>query len=97
MQLATFLVERYLPGERLGDVVGALDRLRAESERLAASGEAIRYLGSLLIGEDETCLCHFEARSRETVVQANESARAPFARIVAGEWIAGATRRKESR
>jgi hypothetical protein len=97
MYLETFLVERYLPGEQLGHFVGTIGRLRTESENLAASGEAIRYVGSLLIADDETCLCHFEASCRETVVQANESAQAPFARIVAGEWIAGADQRKESK
>jgi hypothetical protein len=87
MELETFLVERYLPGPALEQLLGSLGRLKVESERLAASGTPVRYLGSLVLAEEETCLCQFEACSREAVEQANRSAHAPYARVVAGKWI----------
>lgn len=96
MQLETFLVERYLPGRSLADFVGSLGRLKSESDRLAAAGTPVRYLGTLVMAGDESCLCRFEARSPEAVIQANQAAEAPFARVVDGEWLAADTLERRS-
>lgn len=80
--MATYLVERYLPGLGIEELVLTAARAASASAELAAYGVRIRYLGSTLLPGDEACLCCFEAESAEVVAAANEQARAPFARIV---------------
>jgi Protein of unknown function (DUF4242) len=73
--MPTYLVERYLPGRDRDWLEAALARLPKETNGVA-------YLGSLYVPSDESCFCRFEAADRESVREANELARVPFARIV---------------
>ncbi len=90
--MTTYLVERYLPGLRAKELRATTARAASAAAELAASGVAIRYLGSTLVPEDEGCLCWFEAESAAVIAAANERAAAPFARIVEARcissWIA---------
>ena len=74
--MATYLVERYLPGR---------DRawLEALLARLPKHHAAVAYLGSTYVPSDESCFCWFEAPDAESVRDVNELAGVPFARIVA--------------
>ena len=73
--MPTYLVERYLPGRDRDWLEAALARLPKETGGVA-------YLGSLYVASDESCFCRFEAADAESVREANELARVPFARIV---------------
>ncbi len=74
--MPTYLVERYLPGRDRAWLEAALARLQQDIGGVA-------YLGSLYVPSDESCFCRFEAADVESVRDANELARVPFARIVA--------------
>lgn len=74
--MPTYLVERYLPGRDRAWLEAALTRLLHDQSGVA-------YLGSLFVPADESCFCRFEAPDAESVQDANELARVPFARIVA--------------
>ena len=69
-----YLVERYLPGRDRDWLEVALSRL--------PKARGVAYLGSLYVPSDESCFCRFEAADAESVREANDLARVPFARIV---------------
>lgn len=73
--MPTYLVERYLPGRDR-------DWLEAALARLPKQTSGVAYLGSLYVASDESCFCRFEAADAESVRDANELARVPFARVV---------------
>jgi hypothetical protein len=58
------------------------ERIQTSAERMARSGEDVRYLGSVLMVEDEVVLCRFEG-AQPAVRRAAEQASVPFDRIVA--------------
>jgi hypothetical protein len=79
----TFLVERYLPGlgaAGLEALAARLTSAAAEVER--DTSRPVRWLCSIALFGDETCLCVFSARTREDVEEANRRANAAFERIV---------------
>ena len=78
----TFLVERYLPQLQTADVELLARRLADASAQLRAEGRDIRWLRSLAILNDETCLCTFSAQTRADVEEANRRADATYERIV---------------
>jgi hypothetical protein len=64
------------------DDLRALDRrATATVATLAASGESVRYLGSMLVRQDEVVLCLFEG-SVSSVRMAAEQAGIPFERLL---------------
>jgi len=81
-QVASFVAECFWPGveesdlealdRRVEDVIGNLPRRQGQ----------VRYLGSILMREDEVVLCQFEG-SAEAVRDAAEHAGVPFERILA--------------
>jgi Protein of unknown function (DUF4242) len=87
--LNLFLVERYVAGppeERLAAISG---RLRKAAGELAADGIEVRYLQSILLNGEESCLCFFEARSEAEVRVVNERAGLSYLRIVAATAASG--------
>jgi Nickel responsive protein SCO4226-like len=56
-------------------------RAARSTAELTAAGEPVRYLGSLLVREDETVFCLFEG-PKQTVQKAAEQAQIPFERIL---------------
>jgi hypothetical protein len=76
-----FLAECFLPG--IDDVaVRDLDeRAGRSAAELAAAGEPVRYLGSILMREDEVVLCLYQGTA-EAVRRAAERAEVPFERIL---------------
>lgn len=80
--IATEFVAECLWPDVHGDDLRALDeRAAGESQRLAADGGSVRYLGSLLMPEDEVVLCLFRG-SREDVDAVVRAARIPCDRIL---------------
>jgi hypothetical protein len=82
-QTQKFLVERYLRGgEGLADVAKALRRCGRE---LTREGEPVRYVRSIFLPGDETCLDLYVASSAEAVGEATRRAGVSYDRIVAYE------------
>jgi hypothetical protein len=75
-QVTSFVAECYWPGVHEEDV-------RALDQRIAAAlSDDVRYLGSVLIREDEVVLCHFEGTA-DAIRRVAEQARVPFERLLA--------------
>ena len=73
---ASFVAECYWPDVR-EEEVSELD------QRIASSlTEDVRYLGSVLIREDEVVLCHFEGTA-DAVRRVATRARVPYERLLA--------------
>jgi len=78
-----FVVERFLPGwsrERIDDLLATL-----AGDREPQRDFGVNYLRSILIPDDETCLCLFEAVDVAGLVAYNERIGPPVDRIVVGE------------
>ena len=84
----SYFVERYLPGLSETDVRAGLARADAVCAELRAAGTEIRYLGSIFLPLEEACFCRFDGDRPEAVVDVNERAELPYARITAGVAIA---------
>jgi hypothetical protein len=68
--MTSFLVEVYAPGTT-PDVVDSLAKdVTAAAEGLTREGTPVRYVRSIFLPEDETCLLLFEAHAREDVLAA---------------------------
>ncbi len=80
--MRTFLVERYLPGVTPEQLDAAAAQLAHASEELSASGVLVKYVGSTVILEEESCLSRFESEGADDVRRACEHAGIAFARIV---------------
>jgi hypothetical protein len=78
---AEFVAECLWPDVCEGDVRALDERAAEASERLAAHGGSVRYLGSLFMREDEVVLCLFRG-GREDVHRVASAARIPYDRIL---------------
>jgi hypothetical protein len=76
-----YLAECFLPGVQEADLRALDARAEASTAELAATGLRVRYLGSLLLRQDEIVLCFF-AGSGDAVREAAERASVPFERIL---------------
>jgi hypothetical protein len=76
-----FIVERYWPGVTEADV-----RLTAAALR-AADGTDVRYLGSILMPEDEVVLFQFDAVSAHRVAANGEQAGLRCDRVVSAVFL----------
>jgi hypothetical protein len=73
---SSFVAECYWPDVREEEV-------RTLDQRIAASlADDVRYLGSVLIREDEVVLCHFEGTA-DAIRLVAEQARVPYERLLA--------------
>lgn len=77
-----YLAECFWPGVKEADLVGLDQRATAIAAEVSTGGDVVRYLGSLLMCEDEVVLCRFEG-SEQSVRRVAERAEIPFARILA--------------
>jgi hypothetical protein len=93
-----YLAECFWPGVKEADLHALDDRAARCADELTRAGEPIRYLGSLLLREDEVVLCLFQG-PKDTIHTAATRARIPFERIleaartpwpkVVGRWTEG--------
>ncbi len=75
-QAPNFVAECYWPDVREEDV-------RKLDQRIASSlADDVRYLGSMLIRDDEVVLCHFEGTA-DAIRRVAELARVPYERLLA--------------
>ena len=77
----SFVAECFWTGVRADDLSALDQRAERSTAGLAGEGEQVRYLGSLLVREDEVVLCFFEG-SAASVRKAAEQAEIPFDRIL---------------
>jgi Protein of unknown function (DUF4242) len=84
----THLVECFWPGVDERKLASAVERVRAAAAQLRCEGNEIEFLGSILVGADETVFCLFEGREPD-VRAASERAGLPFERVLAALRIDG--------
>ena len=77
-----YMVERYLPGVTQQAFETLRERIASAAEDVAATGADVRYVGSTLVPEEESCFCTFESTHADAVRRACEQAGVPYARIV---------------
>ena len=78
----SFVAECFWPDVGDSDLEALDRRLAVATAELNRQRLPVRYLGSILLREDEVVLCRFEGTA-ETVREAAERARVPFERILA--------------
>ena len=76
-----YVAECFWAGVKAGDLVALDERAGASAALFSGGGARVRYLGSMLMPEDEVVLCFFEGTA-DGVRQAAEHAAIPFERIV---------------
>ena len=77
-----FIVERYLPAVRHGELAAAVDRDRRAAAGMTAAGIPVRHLFTIYVPSDESCFSLFDAPSADALRQAQERAGIGFERIV---------------
>ena len=77
----SFIAECFWPGVSEAEVAALDSRAAASAGWLTEAGDPVRFLGSILIREDEVVLCQFEGAA-DAVRRAAEQAEIPFERIV---------------
>jgi hypothetical protein len=79
--LTGFVAECFWVGVNEDDLTALDGRVEARVLEMTSDGQNIRYLGSMLLCEDETVMCFFEG-SAENVRRAAQLAEIPFERIL---------------
>lgn len=79
----TYLAECFWPGVTPAEVKALDDRASLSAGRASRPGQEIRYLGSMLVPEDEVVFCFFAGPTPGTIARVARDAQIPFARIVA--------------
>jgi len=80
-EVPSYVAECFWPGVRASDLHALDARALAQSAALSRAGEEVRYLGSILLRDDEVVLCRFEGAAT-AVRRAALDAEIPFARIL---------------
>lgn len=78
----SFVAECFWPDVGAADLEALDRRVAAAAAELNRERRPVRYLGSLLLRDDEVVLCQFEGTA-DSVREAAERARVPFERILA--------------
>jgi hypothetical protein len=76
-----FLLEFYTSRAGSAAVERGAERARLGAEQLTREGTPVRYVRSIFVPEDETCLIVYEAGSAEHVRLAAERAAVPVERV----------------
>ncbi len=77
----SFIAECFWPGVSEGEVAALDSRASASAGELTEAGDPVRFLGSILLREDEVVLCQFEG-AEDAVRRAAALAEIPFERII---------------
>ena len=80
-EILSFIAECFWPGVRETDLHELDERAQAVAAAASGAGEEVRYLGSILLREDEVVLCRFQGGA-VAVRRAAEAAAIPFERIL---------------
>jgi hypothetical protein len=76
----SYVVELQVPAGDATDLAAAGERARSAAEQLAGEGTAVRWVRSLYVPEEESCLLVFEAATPEAAHRAGLT----YERIVEG-------------
>ena len=85
--MATFMVERYVPGVACDQFAEAVQRAASAASAMTEQGVPVRYLGSVYVPTEECSFCCFEAADAAAVREANRRAGVPFWRVVRAVFI----------
>jgi hypothetical protein len=94
-QFGVVVVERYLHAACPAALAALADTTRAAVDAVRAKGGKIAYLGSVLIPEDETCFCMFEADSLASVASVNARLDVPSVQVAVGIAIGAFAKGRE--
>jgi len=81
------MVERYRSRSDPDSLCSVADRLAEGARRVSQEGTSVRYVETIFLPDDETCLHTFEADSAADVQAVFRSAGIDFDRIVPAEQI----------
>jgi hypothetical protein len=79
--MATFMVERYLPGVSAGQTAAAELLAKQLAMRLPGEGGVVRLLRSLFVPQDEQCFVLFQATSAHALAETLERLGIAYERI----------------
>jgi hypothetical protein len=86
--LTLFVAERYTSRAQTRDRHAEdAQRTQTASQHLSAQGIAVRYLGSILVPEDETCFTFLEAHSTDEVRRLADQAAISYERILPAQRL----------
>ena len=85
--MPNFVVERYRPSSDPDSLVTVADRLIAGVRQVSPDGTSVRYVDTIYLPGDETCLDLFEAESEADVRAVTRQAGIEVDRIVPAEQI----------
>jgi hypothetical protein len=80
-EVPSYVAECFWPGVRESDLHALDVRALAQAAACSRAGEDVRYLGSILLRDDEVVLCRFQG-SEAAVRRAAVTAGIPFERIL---------------
>lgn len=80
--MATYVVERELPGITMEQLAGAQKAAIETGEAMTAEGKDVRYIRSMFVPGEARCMCLFEASDAQHVRELNDSAGIPYSRVV---------------
>jgi hypothetical protein len=80
--MATFVVERTLPGITPEALQSAGLRAKTCCAEMTSEGQDVRWLRSFFLPESSQTHCYFEGPSKEAVEEANQRAAIPFNQII---------------
>jgi hypothetical protein len=81
--VTAFLVELYVSRADAAALGRGAERVRRAADEQTRRGTPVRYLRSIYVPEDETCLLLFDAVSAEAVSEVASRAALPYERLVA--------------
>ncbi len=85
--MATFRVERYVPGVAPETFSESVRRVVSAAAALTEQGVPVRYLGSVYLPAEDCSFCCFEASDADAVREANVRAGVEFWRVVHARFI----------
>jgi hypothetical protein len=85
--MPNYVVERYRPSSDPQSLRSVADRLTAGAQHLSDEGTAVRYMDTIFLPDDETCLHLFEAGSEADVRAVARRAGVEVDRVVPAEAI----------
>jgi hypothetical protein len=88
LKTGQYLAECFWPGVSQDELDGLDTRARESAATTSGTDIEVRYLGSMLMPEDEVVFCFFDGPSADAVRDVAERAGIPYARIVKSKRIA---------
>ena len=79
--MATFIVDRVVPGLTAELLLEAQRLLRQAAGRVSRGADPVRYVRCTFVPHEQRCICIFDAPSAEVVRRVNEIAQVPFRQI----------------